>query len=181
MAPIYQTLAFLSIALSAFAVDVELFKEDSRCEEDQFDFCVNIPAFSCCGTNERLYFSCQAIGAGVQAFSGTPLSDPPVICANLLGGSYECWGVSDDIERINGCWWTEGLLKRTHPAKFANALRGEDGVEECLTPTHTGKYIGGKKYGIDMSRPEFAQLGNLTSVEEKDKFFIENADIVREK
>lgn len=36
MAPIYQTLAFLSIALSAFAVDVELFKEDSRCEEDKF-------------------------------------------------------------------------------------------------------------------------------------------------
>ncbi|KAI1670835.1 Ubiquitin-conjugating enzyme E2 [Pyrenophora tritici-repentis] len=48
----------------------------------------------------------------------------------------------------------------------------------CVQPTHNGKRIGGKKYGIDMSRPEFEEYKNLIRVEEKNKFLIENADIV---
>jgi hypothetical protein len=47
-----------------------------------------------------------------------------------------------------------------------------------MQPTHNGKRIGGKKYGIDMSRPEFEVYKNLTGVEEKNKFLIENADMV---
>ncbi|KAF1835697.1 UBC-like protein [Decorospora gaudefroyi] len=50
----------------------------------------------------------------------------------------------------------------------------------CVQPTHNGKRIAGKKYGIDMSRPEFEEYKNLTGVEEKNKFLVENADIVRD-
>ncbi|KAJ4376344.1 hypothetical protein N0V83_001627 [Neocucurbitaria cava] len=52
--------------------------------------------------------------------------------------------------------------------------------QEHVEPTHNGKRIGGKKYLIDMSRPEFEVYKNLTTVEEKDKFLIENADLVRD-
>jgi hypothetical protein len=53
-------------------------------------------------------------------------------------------------------------------------------AKECVQPTHSGKRIDGKKYGIDMSRPEFEQYKNLTAVEEKNKFLLENADIIRD-
>ncbi|UPX13408.1 E2 ubiquitin-conjugating enzyme [Ascochyta rabiei] len=51
-------------------------------------------------------------------------------------------------------------------------------VEGSTEPTHDGRKIGGKKYGMDISRPEFKEYSKLTDVEERNKFFIKHADIV---
>lgn len=60
----------------------------------------------------------------------------------------------------------------------SNAAKGS--TELTQEPTHYGRRIGGKKYGMDIRRPEFEEYENLTEGEEKDKFFIEKADIIKE-
>lgn len=58
---------------------------------------------------------------------------------------------------------------------------GTDSAEGSREPTHHGRIIGGNKYGMEMSRPEYEVYKNLPGgAEEKDRFFTENADIVRE-
>jgi hypothetical protein len=171
----YLTIAFLWLGLGALAVDIELFKTDAHCDYDDIDFCVNVAEGACCGSLDRLYLSCQALGRAVQAYSSRPASGE--ICYYLLGGSSECWGVSNDINSISGCKW---LPNRKRSTSMRTKRMGLEESKECVQPTHSGKRIDGKKYGIDMSRPEFEEYRNLTGVEEKNKFLVEHADIIRD-
>jgi len=65
------------------------------------------------------------------------------------------------------------------PDVSSSAAKGS--AQPTHRPTHNGKRIEGKKYGINISRPEFEEYKNLTrGVEEKNRFLVENADIVRD-
>jgi ubiquitin-protein ligase len=57
---------------------------------------------------------------------------------------------------------------------------GSNATKGCTEPIYHGRKIEGKTYGIDISRPDFKEYENLTKEEEKDKFFIKNADIIRD-
>lgn len=46
--------------------------------------------------------------------------------------------------------------------------------------THHGRRIGGTIYGMDVSRPEYEEYKTLASGAERDKFFVENADVIRD-
>lgn len=104
------------------------------------------------------------------------------ICYYRLGGSFECWGISNDINAISGCKSTPGSLRRIKRTKCTKTNEKDvspNTAEECTEPSYHGKRIGGKRYGIEISRPEFDEYKNIIGVEEKNKFFIENADIVQ--
>lgn len=65
------------------------------------------------------------------------------------------------------------------PDVSSSAAKGS--AQPTHRPTYNGRRIEGKKYGIDMSRPEFEEYENLTGgEEEKNRFLVENADIVRD-
>jgi hypothetical protein len=174
----YLTITFLWIVLGTLAIDVALYKTDNSCEGDDIDFCVDIAAGACCGSLDRLYQSCEA---GIQAYSSRPSTGD--ICQNLLGGSFECWGISNDINAISGCSWSADSLQRIRHRRRTNSQEhngGSNATEGCTEPTYHGRKIQGKKYGIDVSQPKFKEYENLTKEEEKNKFLIKNADIVRD-
>lgn len=54
---------------------------------------------------------------------------------------------------------------------------GSRAVKRQVEPTHHGRKIGGKKYAMDMSRPEFGEYENLPESEKND-FLMKHADIV---
>lgn len=176
----YLNITLLWIVFGAVAIDIELYKTDNRCEGDDFDFCINVAAGSCCGSLDRLYQSCQALGASIEAYSSRPATGD--ICYYRLGGSFECWGISNDINAISGCKSTPGSLqsiKRTKRTKNQEHDVVSNSAEECTEPSYHGRRIGGKRYGIATSRPEFEEYKNISGVEEKNEFFIKNADIVQ--
>jgi hypothetical protein len=127
---------------------------------------------------------------GSSAYSSQSVEEET--CANYLGSSFECWGVSNDIAAISGCTWNDPALQATNGAELtkrtkrtrrtnlwehddvSNATRG------CVKSLYHGKRFSGKKYLTDMGRTELKRYRNLSRVKEKNKFLINNADIVRD-
>lgn len=85
---------------------------------------------------------------------------------------------------LSGLYHLKGVGNSNIASSYSTNNPQEHGIgfnatQECIEPTHHGKRIGGKTYGMDMSRPEFEEYMSLTG-EERDKFFVKNADVVRD-
>jgi ubiquitin-protein ligase len=70
--------------------------------------------------------------------------------------------------------------KRVTHSEAAEHNIGSNATGKCVEPTHHGRKIKGKTYMIDMSRPEYQEYNNLIKAEEKDEFFINYADMIRD-
>ena len=64
-------------------------------------------------------------------------------------------------------------------SKYPQRDGSADTAARHVEPTHRGRKIAGKKYGMDMRTPEFAVYEKLPEAE-KDAFFILHADVIRE-
>jgi len=79
----------------------------------------------------------------------------------------------------------EGVINSEAARVFPTSNSQEHDIDSNATegrakPLYHGRKIQGKTYGIDISRPVLKEYENLNQEEEKDKFFIKNADIVRD-
>ncbi|CAO2653005.1 Nn.00g024160.m01.CDS01 [Neocucurbitaria sp. VM-36] len=165
----YAAIALLSLALCTSAVDVRLFETSANCMGDDFISCTNQPAGQCC-FGADLYKSCDAINPqkAIQAFS----RQGGEICGVLLGGSFLCWGVSNDIASISGCKWSEPAVKKREAT--AQVCSGT-----VSYVTHVGKVIDNKSYMISMDRPEYQIYRSLNSSEDRAIYIKDHADIIK--
>lgn len=127
---------------------------------------------------------------GVSAYSSQSVEEET--CANYLGSSFECWGVSNDIAAVSGCTWNDPALQATNGAELTKRTRRtrrtklweqnvlSNATRGCVKSLYNGERISGKNYLTDMSRPELKRYRNFSRVEKKNKFLINNADIVRD-
>ncbi|KEQ57499.1 uncharacterized protein M437DRAFT_70751 [Aureobasidium melanogenum CBS 110374] len=173
MSRTYLVLLFTCLVLGSLATDIDMFPDDNSCDGDDFITCENIPAGNCCYSDEELFQSCEANlpSKPIQAFA----LQSGDYCNILLGGSYLCWGVSDDIARISGCKWIEENTKRSsHDADTQSC------ANSGRKPNYRGRKIGTKSYLIDMEGQGYQEYMNLTSSEDKNEFLMRKADKVRD-
>ncbi|KAF2667787.1 hypothetical protein BT63DRAFT_480703 [Microthyrium microscopicum] len=168
MSPSKLIMAVLYLASSITAVDIRLYNEN-RCN-GIFGQCVAIDPGACCHLGDRwLGRSTRAIpqGLGIQAFS----QQGGDLCGALIGGGFECWGVSNDIESISGAKWS-----RNRRAVKRNV------VQECtgnVEMSHVGMTIEGKDYLLGVGRYEYQVFQNLTTEEEQRIYIKTWADTIK--